>query len=200
MAARQASRHVIKTSAQLGTMHLTWLFALLSPFPLAASATSSEPLKETDQPCGDSEVCTPLDRCLSHRSKLDSLPKESQEYKEYINLVKQLVCNKKEKGICCSDGAKEEREVEPESESIESQDEYISQDEEEEEEEEELDSELFPRPIFVGGPRPKIAPDSSKCCRDCIWHPRRKRCVARRPQRGCCPCNVDCPKQKKIDN
>ena len=84
MAARQASRHVIKTSAQLGTMHLTCLFALLSPFPLAASATSSEPLEETDQPCGDSEVCTPLDQCLSHRSKLDSLPKESQEYKEYI--------------------------------------------------------------------------------------------------------------------
>merc|ERR1711963_900854 len=180
---------------QLGTMHLTCLFALLSPFPLAASTTSSEPLEETDQPCGDSEVCRPLDQCLSHRSKLDSLPKESQEYKEYINLVKQLVCNKKEKGICCSDGAGEEGEVEPESESIESQD--------EEEEEEELDLELVPRPSLSGGPRPKIAPDSSKCCRDCIWHPRRKRCVAKRPQRGCCPCSVDCPRQKKkekIDN
>jgi len=199
MAARQASRHVIKTSAQLGTMHLTCLFALLSPFfPFASSATSSEPLEETDQPCGDSEVCTPLDQCLSHRSKLDSLPKESQEYKEYINLVKQLVCNKKEKGICCSDGAGEEGQVEPESESIESQDENIYQDEEEDEEE--LDLELFPRPILSGGPRPKIAPDSSKCCRDCIWHPRRKRCVAKRPQRGCCPCSVDCPRQKKIDN
>merc|ERR1712062_475048 len=186
-------------SAQLGTMHLTCLFALLSTFPLAASTTSSDPLEETDQPCGDSEVCTPLDQCLSHRSKLDSLPKESQEYKDYINLVKQLVCNKKEKGICCSDSAEEEEEVEPESESIESQDEDIYQDEEEEEEEE-LDSELFPRPILSGGPLPKIAPDSSKCCRDCIWHPRRKRCVAKRPQRGCCPCSVDCPKQKKIDN
>jgi len=194
MAVRQASRHVIKTSAQLGTMHLTWLFALLSPFPLAASATSSEPLEETDQPCGDSEVCTPLDQCLSHRSKLDSLPKESQEYKEYINLVKQLVCNKKEKGICCSDGAEEEREVEPESESIESQGENIFQDEEEEEEPDSGTN------FWSGGPRPKIAPDSSKCCRDCIWHPRRKRCVAKRPQRGCCPCSVDCPKQKKIDN
>jgi len=199
MAARQASRHVIKTSAQLGAMHLTCLFALLSPFPLAASATSSEPLEETDQPCGDSEVCTPLDQCLSHRSKLDSLPKESQEYKEYINLVKQLVCNKKEKGICCSDGAEEEEEVEPESESIESQGENIYQDKEEEDEED-LDSELYPRPSLSGGPRPKIAPDSSKCCRDCIWHPRRKRCVAKRPQRGCCPCSVDCPRQKKIDN
>jgi len=164
MAARQASRHVIKTSAQLGTMHLTCLFALLSPFPLAASATSSEPLEETDQPCGDSEVCTPLDQCLSHRSKLDSLSKESQEYKDYINLVKQLVCNKKEKGICCSDSAEEEEEVEPESESIESQDENIYQDEEEEDEEE-LDLELFPRPILSGRPLPKIAPDSSKCCR-----------------------------------
>ena len=37
------------------------------------------------------------------------------------------VCNKKEKGICCSDGAEEEREVEPESESIESQGENIFQ-------------------------------------------------------------------------
>ena len=159
MAARQASRHVIKTSAQLGTMHLTCLFALLSPFPLAASATSSEPLEETDQPCGDSEVCTPLDRCLSHRSKLDSLPKESQEYKEYINLVKQLVCNKKEKGICCLDSAEEEEEVEPESESIESQDENIYQDEEEDNEE--LDSELYPLPGLII--RPKI-------CRSFVYH------------------------------
>merc|ERR1712198_243818 len=62
--------------------------------------------------------------------------------------MQKLVCNKEEKGFCCS---------------------------------------LIQTNSIIGGP-------AEKCCRECRYHPRKKRCVSIRTGR-CCPCSTRCGKR-----
>ena len=62
-------------------------------------------LNMTDNICSRSEECIPQELCPYFQedvTRLEQLPVESKEYKEMVANMQRYVCNKKEKGFCCS--------------------------------------------------------------------------------------------------
>ena len=62
-------------------------------------------LNMTDNICSRSEECIPQELCPYFQedvTRLEQLPEESREYKEMVANMQRFVCNKKEKGFCCS--------------------------------------------------------------------------------------------------
>ena len=62
-------------------------------------------LNMTDNICSRSEECIPQELCPYFQedvTRLEQLPGESKEYKEMVANMQRYVCNKKEKGFCCS--------------------------------------------------------------------------------------------------
>merc|ERR1712156_578437 len=108
-------------------------------------------LNMTDNVCSRSEECIPQGLCPYFQedvTRLEQLLEESKEYKEMVANMQRYVCNKKEKGFCCS---------------------------------------LIETNSIIGGP-------AQKCCRECRYHHRQRKCVSLRTGR-CCPCsNARCGK------
>ena len=63
------------------------------------------PLNVTDNECSRNEECLPQESCQYFQeevTRLEELPKGSEEYQELVANMQKLVCNKEEKGFCCS--------------------------------------------------------------------------------------------------
>ena len=61
-------------------------------------------VKELDKMCDPSEPCTRLADCPSSSKSVKDLilkTKKSKDYKQLAKSMKELVCNKKEKAVCC---------------------------------------------------------------------------------------------------
>merc|ERR1712018_953507 len=61
-------------------------------------------LEETDNRCKEGEECIHRDRCQSWSTKRAQLKPEergNQFYKDLLAELRESVCNKKEKGVCC---------------------------------------------------------------------------------------------------
>jgi len=64
-----------------------------------------EALEETDNRCKEGKECLIRDSCPSwstKRARLNSLEKSSKPYKDLLAELKEEVCNRSEKGVCCS--------------------------------------------------------------------------------------------------
>ena len=62
-------------------------------------------LEETDGNCKSDEECVPKDSCLGWLQKLEEkkcLEQRSEPFGDIWEEVKQAVCNKKDKGVCCN--------------------------------------------------------------------------------------------------
>merc|ERR1711974_277614 len=108
-------------------------------------------LNVTDNECSRDKECIPQESCEYFQeevTRLEDLPIGSEEYQKLVADMQKLVCNKEEKGFCCS---------------------------------------IIETNSIIGGP-------AEKCCRECRYHPRKKRCVSIRTGR-CCPCSTTCGKR-----
>merc|ERR1712108_26244 len=108
-------------------------------------------LNVTDNECSGDKECIPQESCEYFQeevTRLEDLPIGSEEYQKLVADMQKLVCNKEEKGFCCS---------------------------------------IIETNSIIGGP-------AEKCCRECRYHPRKKRCVSIRTGR-CCPCSTTCGKR-----
>ena len=121
------------------------------------AANSSATLEVTENRCEESHACTPRERCSSYNESIASLrilPEGSPAQRELIFQVRKLVCNKERRGVCCLAGDNV----------LQSDESHMEDDNEENEEDVEPDLELNPPPL-LSGPRPKWAPNASKCCK-----------------------------------
>ena len=62
-------------------------------------------LNVTDKECSRNEECLPQESCQYFQeevTRLEELPKGTEEYQELVADMQKLVCNKEEKGFCCS--------------------------------------------------------------------------------------------------
>ena len=62
-------------------------------------------LNVTDNECSRNEECLPQESCKYFQeevTRLEELPKGTEEYQELVANMQKLVCNKEEKGFCCS--------------------------------------------------------------------------------------------------
>jgi len=75
-----------------------------------------EAVEETDNRCKDGKECLHRDSCpswSSKRARLDSLEKSSKPYKDLLAELKEEVCNRSEKGVCCSSALTEKENLPP---------------------------------------------------------------------------------------
>jgi len=66
--------------------------------------TVEEGLYEADRQCGNSAICTHQSQCpkfLEEKANLNKLAKNSQTYRETLSRIRDNVCNRAEKGVCC---------------------------------------------------------------------------------------------------
>merc|ERR1712108_68298 len=108
-------------------------------------------LNVTDNECSRDKECIPQEGCEYFQedvTRLEDSPIGSEEYQKLVADMQKLVCNKEERGFCCS---------------------------------------LIETNSIIGGP-------AEKCCRECRYHLRKKRCVSIRTGR-CCPCSTTCGKR-----
>ena len=62
-------------------------------------------LNVTDNECRRNEECIPQESCMYFQeevTRLEEMAIGSEEYKELVANMQKLVCNKEEKGFCCS--------------------------------------------------------------------------------------------------
>merc|ERR1712243_1820 len=133
----------------------TYLLLLLTFTLTQGQSTSADEvfdlglIETTHHPCPPTHDCIVQEKCRHFQedvAKLENISIESLEYESLVAELRKGVCNKEEKGFCCS--------------SIETN--------------------------SVAGPR------ATKCCRQCRYNPRQKKCVSRRPGNRCCPCSPGC--------
>ena len=77
------------------------LLPLLGVIPIIFSQR-----EEQDSSCDGASECLPASQCDSYMDeseKLKNLQKRTQEYNKLLTKLRGLVCNKKQKKICCSD-------------------------------------------------------------------------------------------------
>ena len=102
------------TEEALGMHNVFFLSCLLSSVLSLADFGDSEDyniidlpplLNVTDNECSGSQECIPQESCKYFQedlARLEELHIESEEYKELMAAVQKLVCNKEERGFCCS--------------------------------------------------------------------------------------------------
>ena len=79
------------------------VFFLLSLLSILTT-TRGNAVKELDKKCKPSETCTPLSSCPSSAKDVKELirkTKETKDYKQLSKTMKQMVCNSREKAVCC---------------------------------------------------------------------------------------------------
>merc|ERR1712032_754483 len=72
---------------------------------LLSLAFLAQALEETDNRCKEGKECIHRDGCPSwskKRAQLNSLEKSSKQYKDLLAGLLEEVCNRSEKGVCCS--------------------------------------------------------------------------------------------------
>jgi len=72
---------------------------------LLSLALLAQALEETDNRCKEGKECIHRDGCPSwsnKRAQLNSLEKSSKQYKDLLAGLLEEVCNRSEKGVCCS--------------------------------------------------------------------------------------------------
>ena len=144
-------------------MHATSFLVLLAISSFTEAANSFGTLEVTENPCEESQACTPREKCSGYNesiARLRTLPEGSVARTELILQVRKLVCNKERRGVCCA-----AQDGEPVT-ALKSNKSHMEDDHEEFEEDVEPDLELDPAPpLLLSGPRPRWAPRASKCCK-----------------------------------